>query len=148
MNLFLHKTSFPRGFLLFYVCVLARDTVCNVFLKLLACSVYDDDPNPPPVGQMDNPPKHGARNARYRLNSNFRTGWKGHFLNSVTCYILFESFFFFCKRKSPNNARSREADTVTSEHPVADCPGGYRHWIGSRRIFQTRLQGQLITNSW
>lgn len=125
MNLFLHKTSFPRGFLLFYVCVLARDTVCNVFLKLLACSVYDDDPNPPPVGQMDNPPKHGARNARYRLNGNFRTGWKGHFLNSVTCYILFESFFFANenRRITPGRGRPIQSRPSTPWQTVQEATG-------------------------
>lgn len=144
MNLFLDKTSFPkRASAILCVGVLARKIF---FLNLLACSVYDDDPNPPPVGQMDNPPKHGARNARYRLNGDFRTGWNGHFLISVTCYILCERFFANENRRI--TAGWKEADTVTSEHPVADCPGGYWHWIGSSRIFQTRLQGQLITNSW
>lgn len=95
-----------------------------MFLELLACSVYDDDPNPPPVGQMDNPPKHGARNARYRLNGDFRTGWNGHFLNSVTCYILFERFFANGNRRiMPGRRRPIRSRPSTPWQTVQEATG-------------------------
>lgn len=49
--------------LLLCVCVSAYDSKFDNVLLLLACSVFDDDHNPP-EGQMDNPPRSNERHVQ------------------------------------------------------------------------------------
>lgn len=128
---------FRRGFPVMCECVFVStcDSKFDNVLLLLACSVYDDDHNPPD-GHTDNPhlvPMIATRSVSIRLRLLDQMEGSLFLLHAIYCLKVIQ-------RKSPYNARSKWPIHSRPDITRGELSRRPWHWIGTIRIFQTRLQ--------
>lgn len=127
--------SFPKRVCFYlYVCVSAYDSKFDNVLLLLACSVFDDDHNPPNCHVDNFTSFRWTARSMHLLDCDFWTRWKG--LNF--CYMLYTVWMWFNgnRRITPDQGGQIHSRPNTTREIVQAT---LRQRIGTIRIFPSRL---------